>query len=104
MKEINDASFNTEVLDSEKVVVVDFWAPWCGPCKMLGPVLEEIDKEYGDKIKFVKVDVDQNPQVAGKYEIFSIPTIMIFKQGAVADKQVGFVPKNVLEDKFKKYL
>jgi thioredoxin 1 len=104
IKEISDNNFESEVDNSEVAVVVDFWAPWCGPCKMLGPVMEELDKEYGGKIKFVKVDVDKNPKISSKYSISSIPTIMVFKNKIVEDKMVGFAPKKALEDKIKKYL
>ncbi len=104
IKEITDKSFQNEVYSSDTAVVVDFWAPWCGPCKMVGPVMEELDKQYGGKIKFVKVDVDKNPQLSSKYSISSIPTIMIFKKEIVEDKIVGFAPKKVLEAKVKKYV
>lgn len=104
IKEISDKSFENEVYSSDMAVVVDFWAPWCGPCKMLGPVMEELDKQYAGKIKFVKVDVDKNPQVSSKYSISSIPTIMIFNKAVVEDKLVGFSPKKTLEAKLKKYI
>ena|SRR5665647_1483070 len=104
IKEISDKSFKNEVYSSDMAVVVDFWAPWCGPCKMLAPVMEQLDKEYGGKIKFVKVDVDKNPEISSKYNISSIPTIMVFKNKIVEDKLVGFSPKKVLEDKLKKYV
>ena len=104
IREITDKSFQNEVYSSDMAVVVDFWAPWCGPCKMLGPVMEELDKQYEGKIKFVKVDVDKNPQISSKYSISSIPTIMIFKKEIVKDKLVGFSPKKVLEGKLKKYV
>ncbi|MCB2293496.1 thioredoxin [Clostridium algoriphilum] len=104
IKEINDKSFNNEVYSSDIAVVVDFWAPWCGPCKMLAPVMEQLDKEYGHKIKFVKVDVDKNPEISSKYNISSIPTVMVFNKEIVEDKLVGFSPKKVLEDKLKKYV
>ncbi|MBU3097821.1 MULTISPECIES: thioredoxin [Clostridium] len=104
IKEISDKSFHSEVYSSDRAVVVDFWAPWCGPCKMLGPVMEQLDKEYDGKIKFVKIDVDENPEISSKYSISSIPTIMVFKNKVVEDKLVGFSPKNVLEDKLKKYV
>ena len=104
IKEINDRNFQDEVYGSEKPVVVDFWAPWCGPCRMLAPVMEELDKEYEDKIKFVKVDVDRNPEVSSTYEIHSIPTVMIFNREKIEDKHVGFAPKQTLESKLEKYL
>ncbi|HEY8803930.1 MAG TPA: thioredoxin [Clostridium sp.] len=104
IKEISDKSFQNEVYSLDMAVVVDFWAPWCGPCKMLSPVMEQLDKEYGNKIKFVKVNVDKNPEISLKYNISSIPTIMVFKKEIIEDKLVGFSPKKVLEDKLKKYV
>jgi len=104
IKEISDKSFHNEVNNSDIAVVVDFWAPWCGPCKMLAPVMEQLDKEYGGKIKFVKVDIDKNPEISSKYNISSIPTIMVFKNKVVEDTLVGFSPKKVLQGKLKKYL
>ncbi|MBU3182702.1 thioredoxin [Clostridium psychrophilum] len=104
IKEISDKSFHNEVSSSDIAVVVDFWASWCGPCKMLAPVMEQLDKEYGGKIKFVKVNVDKNPELSSKYNISSIPTIMVFKNKVVEDKIVGFSPKNILENKLKKYV
>ncbi|MBU3160750.1 thioredoxin [Clostridium frigoris] len=104
IKAINDKSFQSEVDSSDIAVVVDFWAPWCGPCKMLAPVMEQLDKEYAGKIKFVKVDIDKNPEISSKYNISSIPTIMVFKNNVVEDKLVGFSPKKVLGDKLKKYV
>lgn len=93
IKEINDINFSEEVLKPSKPVVVDFWAPWCGPCKMLGPVLEEIEKELGEKVEFVKMNVDENPVTSQTYKISSIPTVIIFKNGEVANTLVGFRPK-----------
>jgi len=104
IKEMSDKSFHKEVDSGDVAVVVDFWAPWCGPCKMLGPVMEQLDKEYAGKIKFVKVDVDKNPEISSKYNISSIPTIMVFKNKVVKDTLVGFSPKKVLQDKLKKYV
>jgi len=93
---VTDASFEADVLQSSGPVVVDFWAEWCGPCKMIGPSLEELAKEYGDKVKITKVNVDENPGIAGKLGIRSIPTLMIFKDGKLASQKVGAAPKGEL--------
>ncbi len=93
VKEINDKNFNEEVINSTKPVVVDFWAPWCGPCKMLGPVIEDIEKELGEKVTFVKLNVDENPVTSQTYSVSSIPTLLVFKGGVIANKLVGFRPK-----------
>ena len=93
---VSDATFESEVLNSEEPVVVDFWAEWCGPCRMIAPALEEIAGAMGDKVKIVKLNVDENPAVASKYGIMSIPTLMIFKNGELAARQVGAAPKQKL--------
>jgi thioredoxin 1 len=93
---VTDASFETDVLQSSEPVVVDFWAEWCGPCKMIGPSLEELAKDYGGKVKIAKVNVDENPGVAGKLGIRSIPTLMLFKDGKLASQKVGAAPKGEL--------
>jgi thioredoxin 1 len=90
---VSDASFEAEVLKASEPVVVDFWAEWCGPCKMIAPALEEIAGSLGDKVKIVKLNVDENPQTASKYGIMSIPTLMMFKNGELASRQVGAAPK-----------
>jgi thioredoxin 1 len=92
--EFTDAEFDSDVLSSETPVLVDFWAEWCGPCRMIGPIVEEIAKEYSGRIKVGKMNVDHNPEVPPKYGIRSIPSILIFKDGAVSDQIVGAVPKN----------
>ena len=94
---VSDANFEAEVLKSTSPVVVDFWAEWCGPCRMIAPALEEIAGAMGDKVKIVKLNVDENPGVASKYGIMSIPTLMLFKNGELASRQVGAAPKQKLE-------
>ncbi len=97
--EINDGNFEELVLKSTTPVLVDFWAEWCGPCRMVGPIVEEISKEYVGKAVVGKVDVDSNPNISTQFGIRNIPTILFFKNGVVVDKQVGAVPKNVLVEK-----
>lgn len=102
VKEINDAAFNEAVKSG--TVVVDFWASWCGPCKMLGPVIEELSNELGDKATFLKVNVDENPVTANVYRIASIPTVMVFKNGKLAETLIGFRPKAALKGVLEKYV
>ncbi|MCK4469693.1 MAG: thioredoxin [Desulfobacterales bacterium] len=102
--EISDASFDTEVLQADKPVVVDFWAPWCGPCRAIGPLMEEISVTFNDKVKFTKCNVDGNPATPGKYGIRSIPTLIFFKQGNVFDQVIGIVAKTKLEEIINKML
>lgn len=96
--EITDANFE-EIINSEKPVLVDFWAEWCGPCKMIGPVVEELAGDYDGKAVIGKVNVDENPGVSAKFGIRSIPTLLVFKNGEIVDKQIGAVPKGVLSQK-----
>lgn len=102
--QITDANFEEVVLKSDKPVIVDFWAEWCGPCRMVGPIVEEISKEYDGKAVVGKVDVDNNPNISMQFGIRNIPTILFFKGGKVVDKQVGAVPKNVLVDKLTAHM
>ena len=94
---VSDATFESEVIKATSPVVVDFWAEWCGPCRMIAPALEEIAGSLGEKVKIVKLNVDENPQTAAKYGIQSIPTLMIFKAGQMASRQIGAAPKLKLE-------
>ncbi len=102
--EVTDSNFQNEVLNSATPVLIDFWAEWCGPCKMIAPVVEELAKEYDGKLKVGKVDVDSNQQVSMQFGIRSIPTLLIFKQGKVVDQLVGAVPKRMLVEKITKHL
>ena len=97
VEKTTDATFEQDVLKASEPVVVDFWAEWCGPCRMIAPALEEISKTPNGKVKIVKLNVDENPGVAAKYGIMSIPTLMMFKNGELASRQVGAAPKQKLE-------
>ena len=97
VSKVSDADFDAEVLKSSQPVVVDFWAEWCGPCKQIGPALDEIAGAMNGKVKIVKLNVDENPATAAKYGIMSIPTLMLFKNGELASRQVGAAPKQKLE-------
>ncbi|CNF23382.1 thioredoxin TrxC [Mycobacterium tuberculosis] len=96
MKAVTDADFEIEVLKSDKPVLVDFWAEWCGPCRMVAPILEEISKEHGDKIDIVKMNIDENPQVPQKYGIMQIPTMNVYRDGEVVKQIMGAKPKAAL--------
>ncbi|MCU0412635.1 MAG: thioredoxin [Bacteroidetes bacterium] len=102
--EVTDSNFEAEVLKSSTPVLVDFWAEWCGPCKMIAPVVEELAKELSGKLKVGKVDVDNNQQIAMKFGIRSIPTLLVFKGGKVVDQLVGAVPKKALIDKLTPHI
>jgi thioredoxin 1 len=104
IKEVNDNNFNEEIANSDSIVVVDFWAPWCGPCKMLTPVMEELATEMGKQVKFAKVNVDENPMISSKYRIASIPTVMVFNKDTVKDTMVGFRPKADIKKIIQKHL
>ena len=101
---VTDASFKDDVLESDVPVLVDFWAPWCGPCRMVAPVVDEIAEQYDGKVKVVKLNTDENPNIASQYGIRSIPTLMIFKGGQRVDMVVGAVPKTTLANTLEKYL
>lgn len=102
-KEIMTEEFSS-FIHQDKPVLVDFWAPWCGPCRMLAPVIEEVSNEYGDSISVGKVDVDKCPDLAQQFRVMSIPTLILFKDGKVVDQQMGYKPKAALEDMIKKAL
>jgi thioredoxin 1 len=93
---VTDTTFSQAVLNQDGLVLVDFWAPWCGPCRMLGPTLEQIQGEMGDAVKIVKINVDENPQVASKYRVMNIPLMLMFKGGEVVDQLMGNMPKNTI--------
>jgi thioredoxin 1 len=93
---VDKGNFQSDVLDAKEPVVVDFWAEWCGPCKMIGPSLEEISNELGGKVKIAKLNIDENPELAAQFGVRSIPTLMVFKDGQVADTKVGAAPKTAL--------
>jgi len=99
-----DSNFDTEVLQADKLSVIDFWAPWCGPCLALGPTIETLSKEYDGKVNIGKVNVDENPQLSINYGITSIPAVLFIKNGQVVDKQVGAAPKSVFEKKIQQHL
>ncbi len=103
-KEFNDANFATDVIASDKLTVVDFWAEWCGPCRAIGPVIEELSKDYEGRINVGKVNVDNNPAISMEYGITSIPAILFIKNGEIVDKQIGAVPKSVLDKKIQAHL
>jgi thioredoxin 1 len=101
---VTDATFDTEVMKSEIPVLVDFWAVWCGPCKMQNPILEEVEKEYEGKVKVAKLNVDDNPVSAGKYGVMSIPTLMLFKKGEIVKQMIGVQSAETLKSEFTKVL
>ncbi|EMS79025.1 MULTISPECIES: thioredoxin [Desulfotignum] len=102
--EIDDDGFEEKVLNSEKPVMVDFWAPWCGPCKAIAPTVEALEKTYGDQMTFAKINVDENPLSPSKYGVQAIPTLIFFKNGEIADQITGMVAKEKLEQTIKKVL
>ena len=104
IKEVNDKNFDEEIVNSDDIVVVDFWAPWYGPCKMLSPVMEELAKEMGSKVKFAKINVDESPVISSKYKVSSIPTVMVFNKESVKETMVGFRPKADLKKIIENHL
>ena len=102
--QFTDATFKEQVLDSDKLAVIDFWAAWCGPCRMVAPIIEDLAKDYDGQVNVGKVDVDTNPSISQQYGVRNIPTILFVKNGEVVDKQVGAVPRSVLEAKIKAHM
>ena len=102
--EINDNNFEQEVLNSQEPVVVDFWAPWCGPCRKLGPLLEEISNEFAGKVKFVNINTDENLKVAQDYSISGLPSLLVFKNGKALERLVGLMPKSTIISNIEKHI
>ena len=104
MVKIFDAAAFKAAMEEKKTLVVDFWATWCGPCRMLAPVMDKLSEEYEDNAEFVKIDVDENPDLAREYSIMSIPCVMVFKNGELAGKNVGFAPQAAMKEFIDKYI
>ncbi len=101
---LTESNFEAEVLDADKPVLVDFWAPWCGPCRVVGPIVEELAKEYDGKVKIGKLNTDENTQIAVKYNIMGIPSLLLYNNGEVVDRIVGVVPKGQIAEMLDKYV
>jgi thioredoxin 1 len=101
---VDDSTFEAEVLNAQKPILVDFWAPWCGPCRLVSPVVEAVGEAHADKIVTAKVNTDENQQLAMRYSIFSIPTLIVFKDGREAARLVGYMPQAAMEDRLREFL
>ena len=101
---VDEGSFESQVLNAEKPVLVDFWAPWCGPCRLVSPVVESLGEKHGEKIAVAKVNTDENQQLAMRYSIFSIPTLIVFQNGREAARLVGYMPEQVMEERLRAFL
>jgi thioredoxin 1 len=104
VREVDDASFRSEVLEADRPVVVDFWAPWCGPCRAVAPILEQLAAEHDGRVEFVKLDIDQNPLAAARYEVFSIPSVILFEGGEARETVIGARPRSHYERAFATWL
>lgn len=102
--EVTQATFESEVLKSTEPVLVDFWAPWCGPCRMLAPVVEKVSQKFAGKAKFLKLNTDENPSITGHYGVSGIPCLILFKDGQIADRVVGYVPENTISSMLSKHV